>query len=71
MSDRARGSLGSLELSGDRTIHGASLFLLEGGVEVDAMRAEPVGGWPTIGVYGWASHDVDPMNPSTRIGITC
>lgn len=57
-SDEARASLGSSEPSADRIVYGASLFLLEGGVEVDAMKVEPVGGWPTIGGYEWASHDV-------------
>lgn len=43
---------------GDWVINGVSLFLLQGGIEVDTARAEPTNGWPVIGEYGWASHDV-------------
>lgn len=57
-SDRTGGSLVSSDPSADRIGHGEALFWLEGGIEVDAMKAEPVGGWPAIGGYEWASHDI-------------
>ncbi|WVY98312.1 hypothetical protein V8G54_030463 [Vigna mungo] len=42
----------------DRIAHGATLFLLEGGVEIEVVRPTPAGGWPAIASYNWASHDV-------------
>lgn len=57
-SDAGRGSLESSKPNTDRIVHWATLFLLEGGVEVGAMRVAPAGGWPAISGYEWASHDV-------------
>ncbi|BAU02383.1 hypothetical protein VIGAN_11190000 [Vigna angularis var. angularis] len=43
---------------GERVINGISLFLLQVGIVIDAERAEPASGWPVIGGYDWASHEV-------------
>lgn len=48
----------SESFGGDRVINGVSLFLLQGRIKVEVVRAEPVGGWQVIGRYGWASHGV-------------
>lgn len=48
-SDAGKGSLESSEPSVDRIVYGATLLFLESGVEVDAVRATPPGGWPAIG----------------------
>ncbi|XP_022632167.1 uncharacterized protein LOC106779147 [Vigna radiata var. radiata] len=57
-SSREVASLGSASSGGDRIWHDAALSLLEGGVVVDGLDGTPAGGWPTIGGYTWASHDV-------------
>ncbi|KOM43657.1 hypothetical protein LR48_Vigan05g126200 [Vigna angularis] len=50
---------------GEMDINEISLFLLQGGVVIDA---EPAGGWLVIGGYDWASHEVGSYEPdfSTR-----
>ncbi|WVY91748.1 hypothetical protein V8G54_037262 [Vigna mungo] len=46
------------EQPADRIIHGAALYLLEGGVELESIRPTPPGGWPVVRGYDWAPHDV-------------
>lgn len=57
-SSHVAGSFDSSQSRDDRIWHGGALFLLEGGVVVDGMDAEPTDGWSVIAGYTWGSHDV-------------
>lgn len=44
-------------------INGVSLSLLQGGIMVDHVRAEPANVWPVIGGYEWPHMTWAPRKP--------